>query len=108
MSLWTVDSTITQVLLLAALLMQGFAFINCLIQPTAAFKAAEKWNKWGWAILTLVALLLVQSPLFGGLLSLFGIGGVIASLVYLLDVRPAVREVSRGSGGSGGRNTGRW
>ncbi len=108
MSLWTVDSMVTQVLLLAALIVQGFAFINCLIQPVDAFKVADKWNKWGWAILTFVAIVFVQSSLFGGLLSIFGVAGVIASLVYLLDVRPAVREVARGRGGSGGRNPGRW
>ncbi|PZS35486.1 MAG: DUF2516 domain-containing protein [Pseudonocardiales bacterium] len=102
------DSLVTAALQLAALLLQGVAFVNCLIQPADAFKVADKWSKPGWAILTLVALLLVQAPLFGGLLSLFGIGGIIASLVYLLDVRPAVREISRGRGGSSGRNTGRW
>lgn len=102
------DSTITYVLQLAALLVQGFAFVNCLIQPAAAFEAAGKWNKWGWTILTFVALLLVQAPLFGGLLSLLGVGAIIASLVYLVDVRPAVREVSGGPDGRGDRNPGRW
>ncbi|MEP6696429.1 MAG: DUF2516 family protein [Pseudonocardiales bacterium] len=108
MYLWQMDSLVTAALTLAALLLQGFAFINCLIQPAAAFPAADKWSKWGWASLTFVALLLVQTPLFGGIISLFGVAGIIASLVYLLDVRPAVREVTRGRGGSGGRNTGRW
>ncbi len=108
MQLLQFDRQITYVLQLAALLIQGFAFVNCLIQPAAAFPAADKWNKRGWAIVTFVALLVVQAPLFGGLLSLFGVAGIIASLVYVVDVRPAVREVARGQGGRGERNTGRW
>ena len=96
---------VTRILLLAALLLQGFAFVHCLLQPAAAFPAAGKWTKAGWAILTGLALVLV--PLFG-LLSIFGVGAIIASIVYLVDVRPAVREISGGRGGSGWRNTGRW
>jgi hypothetical protein len=34
--------------------------------------------------------------LFGGLLSFFGIPALVAALVYLVDVRPAVRGTSGG------------
>jgi len=85
-----------------ALILQVFAFGHCLFQRTDAFPAAGKWTKPGWAIVTGLAIPLTY---FSGPLSLFGIAFLVASLVYLVDVRPAVREVS---GGRGGRDTGRW
>lgn len=93
------------VLWIGALALQGFAAVHCLIQRTDAFPAAGKWNKWGWAIVTGLAFLVTliyQSPL-----NLLPLVGFVASCVYLVDVRPAVREVSGGRGG-GGRDTGRW
>jgi len=105
MHILQLEGVVTQGLLLAALLLQGFAFVHCLLQPAAAFPVAGKWTKTGWSILTGLALVLVP---FFGLLSIFGVGAIIASIVYIVDVRPAVREVAGGPGGSGGRNTGRW
>jgi hypothetical protein len=96
---------LTQVLAIAALLFQGFAFINSLIHPAAAYRAADKWTKPGWTIVTFLALLLV---IVFGPISIFGVGGIVASIVYIVDVRPALREVSGGRGGSGGGNAGRW
>jgi hypothetical protein len=105
MHILQLEGAVTQVLVLAAFLLQGFAFVHCLLQPAAAFPAAGKWTKAGWAIVTGLALILV--PLFQPL-SIFGVAAIIASIVYIVDVRPAVREVSGGRGGSGWRNTGRW
>ncbi len=99
-------SAILQVLLIAALLLQGFAVVHCLIQRADAFPAAGKWNKWGWAIVTFLAFVVTfvsHSPI--GLLPLIGF---VASCVYIVDVRPAVREISGGRGGRRGRDTGRW
>lgn len=94
------------VLWVAALLLQGFAFVHCMLQRTAAFPAAGKWNKWGWAIITFLAL--VVTYISGNPIGLLPLVGLIASCVYVVDVRPAVREISGGRGGSGGRDTGRW
>ncbi len=94
------------VLWLAALALQGFAVVHCLLQRTDAFPAAGKWNKWGWVAVTSIAFLvtfLYRSPI-----ALLPLVGFIASCVYLVDVRPAVREISGGRGGAGGRDTGRW
>ena len=88
-----------------ALLLQGFAFVHCLLQRKEAFPAADKWTKVGWSIVTGIALAVT---FLIGPLSLFGVVGVIASCVYIVDVRPAVREVSGGRGSGGGRDSGRW
>jgi len=94
------------VLWIAALLLQGFALVHCLIQRTDAFPAAGKWNKWGWAIVMFLAFLVTY--LYGNPLNLLPLVGLVASCVYLVDVRPAVREISGGRGGRGGRDTGSW
>jgi len=100
-----IPGLIGQGLLYAALLLQGFAFVHCMFQRADAFPAAGKWTKPAWAILTGLAIVLT---LLSGPLSFLALAGIIASIVYLVDVRPAVREVSGGRGGSGGRDTGRW
>lgn len=94
------------VLWIAALLLQGFAAVHCLLQRTDAFPAAGKWNKWGWAIVTFLAV--VVTFLSGSPLGILPLIGFVASCVYLVDVRPAVREISGGRGSSGGKDAGRW
>jgi len=72
---------------------RAFAFVDALIRPAAAFPAAGKLTKVAWcAILGVgLALALVSSSLLG----LFNIAGLIAAILYLVDVRPAVREIGK-------------
>lgn len=105
MSLIALPLLFGQVLSLAALVLQGFAFVHCLLQRPDAFPAAGKWTKNGWLVVTGIA---VPLTFFAGVISIFGTAALIASIVYLVDVRPAVREVSGGRGGADGRDTGRW
>ena len=83
------------VLSFAAFALAAFTFVDALIRPTAAFVAAGKLSKPIWASITGVAAL-VLFPFFFGLLSFFGIPALVAALVYLVDVRPAVRGASGG------------
>lgn len=74
------------------LVLLGFAvwaFVDAAIRPGPAFPAAGKLTKPAWlAILGLsVALCLYGVPLLG----LFGGLIAVAVIVYLVDVRPAVR-----------------
>ncbi len=105
MPLLALPGLIGLVLGLAALFLQGFAFVHCLVQRPDAFPAAGKWTKTGWAVVTGIA---VPLTWFAGVVSIFGTAALIASIVYLVDVRPAVREISGGRGGAGGRDIGRW
>jgi hypothetical protein len=87
-------------LLLLALyvLAQGltvWAFVDALVRPAAGFVAAGKLTKPGWAAITGLATLIIfwqQNPM-----TFLGLPAVIAAIVYLVDVRPAVRGLRRGN-----------
>ncbi|GGF95550.1 hypothetical protein GCM10007304_06750 [Rhodococcoides trifolii] len=72
-----------------------FAIVHALRQRTDAFPAAGKLTKPMWLGILVVALLILFAFGFSGF---FGIIGVVAVGVYLVDVRPKVEEVQRGSG----------
>ena len=84
------------VLGLGALGLKLFALIDACVRPTAAFPAAGKLTKIAWIAILAAALVLGGTSVLG----LFGLFGVVAAIVYLVDVRPAVREL-RGGGGNG-------
>jgi hypothetical protein len=86
------SNTLLTVVGLAVLVVQAWAVIDCAIRPTQTFPAAGKLTKPAWLAITVIALVVG----FFGVLSIFGIAGVVASIVYLVDVRPAVREVQGG------------
>jgi uncharacterized membrane protein YfcA len=87
------DSLLLTVLSLAIVAMQAFALIDCITRPAKAFEAAGKLTKPAWLAITAIAL--VVGLLFGPL-GILGLAGIVASIVYLVDVRPAVREVQGG------------
>lgn len=71
-----------------------YAFVHALRQRSDAFTAANKQTKPIWGGITGVgALLLIFVT---GPLSFFWLIGIIAVLVYLVDVRPRVVDVQRG------------
>lgn len=78
---------------LAILVLQAWALIDCLTRPTNAFEAAGKLTKPAWLAITAIAL--VVGLLFGSL-GILGLAGVVASIVYMVDVRPAIREIQGG------------
>jgi hypothetical protein len=71
-----------------------WAFVDALIRPAAGFVAAGKLTKPGWAAITGLAALII---LWQGPMSFLGLPAVIAAVVYLVDVRPAVRGLPRGN-----------
>ena len=78
---------------LGCLAVAVWALIDCAIRPTAAFPAAGKLTKPAWLAITGGAALL---QFLAPVLSIFGIAAIVASIVYLVDVRPAVKEVQGG------------
>jgi len=66
------------------LVMTIFCLVDAGIRSPGAFVAAEKQTKQFWVILLVVAALAAYIRLFTFI-------AIIAALVYLLDVRPAVR-----------------
>jgi hypothetical protein len=106
---------------LAALIVEIVAFVIAVKAPAGAYIAAGKLSKGAWVAITGIAMAigLGVMPLpslnsgarFGGLLS---IASLVAALVFLVDVRPAIRQFRRpgghgGYGGPAGPNTrGGW
>jgi hypothetical protein len=69
---------------LAGLVVKIWALVDALIRPQRAYVAAGKQTKTLWVAILAVAVL----ASYFGFLALIGF---VAALVYLLDVRPAVR-----------------
>jgi hypothetical protein len=73
-----------------------FAFVHALLQRSEAFTAIDRMTKPAWLGITgggTVALALFS---FGNYTMLFWIAGLVAVLVYIVDVRPKLIEVQRG------------
>ena len=79
-----------------------FALVDAGSRRPDAFAAADKQTKGTWSGITaacaVVAVLglLFQGSAFGAL-GLLWLAALVGDLVYLLDVRPKLREVQRGS-----------
>jgi len=71
---------------LALLALKLWALIDAIIQPDRAYIAANKWQKMPWVVVLAVGALLGQG------LGLFGLASLVAAIVYLVDVRPALRQ----------------
>jgi hypothetical protein len=88
------DGIVYQVVLYGTLALTVWAFVDAVVRPAAGFVAAGKLTKPGWLAITGIAALIL---LWQGPLSFLGLPAVIAAVVYLVDVRPAVRGLRRGN-----------
>lgn len=71
-----------------------WAFVDAVVRPTPLYTAADKLTKPAWLGITGVALgIALLTPVLG----LFGLVALVAPIVYLVDVRPALLEVQRGN-----------
>ncbi|MFC7341558.1 DUF2516 family protein [Saccharopolyspora griseoalba] len=69
-----------------------FAFVHAALQRADAFTAVGKLTKPAWMGITgAAALLLILDS--RGPYGIIWIAGIIAALVYIVDVRPKVREI---------------
>jgi hypothetical protein len=79
---------------IGTLILSIWALVDAAIRPTPAYTAAGKLTKPAWLALTGLSTLIA---LFFPLIHMFRLAGLVASIVYLVDVRPAIRE-SQGGG----------
>ncbi len=97
----TVDNIqywISLVLFWSLAVLRVWAMVDCAIRKTSSFPAVDKLTKPAWLAITAASGLLGTLISYDyGPLNLISLVSLIASLVYLCDVRPAVREVSGGS-----------
>jgi hypothetical protein len=89
------DGLLLTVLFWGTLALAVWAFVDALIRPAEAYVAAGKLTKPAWIAITAVAGVLLY--VMGGPLSFLGLPAVVASAVYLVDVRPALRGLRRGN-----------
>lgn len=88
---------ITSLILLAGALvlfaLEAWAFVDAISHKPEVFEAAGKQTKTMWLVLLGVALaahMLIWHPIH-----LLNLVGAVASIVYLVDVRPALRSMTR-------------
>jgi hypothetical protein len=86
---------------LALIIFSGFAFVDAAIRREDAYRAADKKTKPFWLIILGIAFAVMC--LFP-IMSFLPIIGLVATIVYMVDVRPAVKQIS--GGGGGGRRGG--
>ena len=85
------------VLYYGTLALTVWALVDALIRPASGYVAAGKLTKPAWVGITALAAAVIF--LFRTPLSFLGLPAVIAAVVYLVDVRPAVRGLRRDNTG---------
>ncbi|WP_059005836.1 DUF2516 family protein [Streptomyces specialis] len=91
-------SSVVSFIFLGLLLLSLYALVHAALQREDAFRAVDKQTKPFW--LLILGITVVVQLLIPWLLLV--LAGTIATIVYLVDVRPAVRSVSGGGRGGGG------
>lgn len=100
--------TLLWILSMVVLALAVFAFVDAAFRRDDAYRAAGKKTKPFWLIILGLAVLV--NLIFSGPIGILTIAGLIASIVYIVDVRPAIRELtgSRNGGARRGLGVGRW
>ena len=86
------DGLVYEVLYYGTLGLALWAFVDALLRPAAGYVAAGKLTKPAWLAISGIAalVLFLQGPM-----SFLGLPAVVAAVVYLVDVRPAVGGLRR-------------
>jgi hypothetical protein len=81
------------------ILFNAFAFVDAASRREDAYRAADKKTKPFWLIVLGLALgldLLLGASFF----SFLTLAGLVAAIVYMVDVRPAIKALTAGRGGT--------
>jgi hypothetical protein len=92
-----VDEWIEHILNWAAVPVGLFAFIHAALQRGDAYAAANKRTKPFWMALTGAGTVACALFNFYDFTLIFWIAGLVTVLVYIVDVKPKLAEVQRGS-----------
>jgi hypothetical protein len=101
--IWPVINSIMLILSVGGALLGVFAVVDAGTRRPDAFAAADKQTKGVWGGITAACAAVSVLGFFTGgdgafgALSLLWLAALVGELVYLLDVRPKLREVQRGS-----------
>jgi hypothetical protein len=88
----SIDGLVLQILWVILLGVKAFALVDCIRRPADYFPFIGRQTKVLWLALTAVSLLTGLSEQLT--LSIFGIAGTVISLIYLLDIRPKMIELT--------------
>jgi hypothetical protein len=105
--LFAAQNVVLLLLSLAAFALQVFALVDAARHRPDAYAAAGKLTKNKWLIILGVATAVGFVSLASSPLGFLNIIAVVAAIVYLVDVRPALQAVT-GRGGSSGGPYGGW
>jgi hypothetical protein len=92
----TVILYLQRVITVFSLILQAVALIHCLTQRGDGFQAIGTLPKGAWA--AILGVMIVLTLLVSSGIGIFGLIGVAAALIYLLDVRPGLKDLSDGKG----------
>ena len=93
MSIFALPSMILALVSLATFLLQAYAFIDAVTHRGEAYVAGDKLTKQAWLII--LGLSLAAHMLFWDPLHVLNLIGTVAAIVYLVDVRPVIRSLTR-------------
>jgi hypothetical protein len=91
-----VYSYINLLLMIFSLVVQAVALIHCLTQRGDGFQAIGTLPKGAWA--AILGVCIVLTLLLSGPIGIFSLIGIAAAMIYLLDVRPGLKDLSDGKG----------
>jgi hypothetical protein len=91
-------------LTLVVLLFEVVAFVDALIRRKDAFPAVDKQTKPFWLIILGIAVAVSIIPIGGFLSTMLVLAGLVAAIVYMVDVRPRVRAITPPRRGKNGKN----
>lgn len=99
MSVIAVPGVVYLVVYWAAIVLGVLALVDAATRKSEAYDAVGRQTKQFWLIVLGLGVLaqIVFPALGGGILSILGLAGIIAAIVYLVDVRKRLIEVMRGS-----------
>lgn len=80
-----------------------FAAVDAVIRPERAYAVVGRKSKTFWVgiLLAAVAVTAFMPVLAGGLTGMLTLAALVAALVYLVDMRPKLRQLRRGRGSVG-------
>ncbi len=94
-----VQFAFTLAILIVFVVIELIAFVNCLTQRADAFPVVGSLTKQAWlAILGGAVLVTAICGIYTTSGAFLGFIGVTAAAIYMLDVRPALRDASNGTG----------
>jgi Protein of unknown function (DUF2516) len=91
-----VQRYIDLLVLIGSIIVQGVALVHCLTQRGDGFTAIGTLPKGAWV--AILAVCIVLTLLLGNSTSIFCLVGIAAALIYLLDVRTGLKDLSDGKG----------